>query len=70
MTMEERIAAMLQTLTEIDTKLDNALTKLNDHEARLRELEGKNGRRWETLLTQVTLMLVAAVIGAFTGSKL
>ncbi|MDD3920917.1 MAG: hypothetical protein PHO41_07095 [Eubacteriales bacterium] len=68
--MEERIAAMLQTLTEIDTKLDNALTKLNDHEARLRELEGKNGRRWETLLTQVTLMLVAAVIGAFTGSKL
>ena len=70
MTMEERIAAMLQTLTEIDTKLDNALTRLNDHEARLRELEGKSGKRWEAMLTQITLMLVAAVLGAFTGGLL
>lgn len=70
MSMEERIASMMQTLAEIDTKLDNALVKLNDHEERLRELESKNGRRWEAMLTQAMLLLVAVVMGAATSRLL
>lgn len=62
---------MTEMLTRIETKLDVAIGQLNDHEARLRHLEGKAGRRWEGLLTDVIKLTLAAVLGfLFAGWNL
>lgn len=64
---EARIQEVLETLARIDTKLDTALSKLEDHEVRLRALEGHGGRRYEALLGQVLYLLLAAGAGLFFG---
>jgi|GEM_PF-1804211 len=58
---------MLQTLTRIDTKLDVALAQLEDHETRLRALEGKSGKRWEALVAQIISLLAAGGLGVLLG---
>ncbi len=61
---------MSEMLTRIETKLDVAIAQLNDHEARLRHLEGRAGRRWEGLLTDALKLALAAVMGfLFAGVK-
>lgn len=59
-----------EALTRIETKLDVAIARLEDHETRLRALESKSGRRWETIVTDVIKILVAAAMGYFiAGGK-
>ena len=53
----------VEMLTRIETKLDIAIARLDDHETRLRSLEGKAGRRWETLLADSLKVFLAAGIG-------
>ena len=64
---ECKVQEMFQTLTRIDTKLDMALTQLEDHETRLRVLEGKSGKRWDTLVAQIISLLVAGGLGVLLG---
>lgn len=66
--MDTQMQEVLQTLARIDTKLDTALTQISDHEERLRTLEGRSGKRWETLVAQVLSLLVAAGMGLLIGS--
>lgn len=68
MDMEREIGRMLNKLATIETKLDAALTALGDHEQRLRALEGRSGRRWETLVGEILKLLAAAVIGYIVGA--
>lgn len=58
---------MLKKLTEIDTKLDNALLELSDHEKRLRALEGVGNKRWETVIASLISIILGAVVGAIVG---
>ncbi len=66
--MDNNMQEVLQTLARIDTKLDTALEQISDHEGRLRALEGRSGKRWETLVAQVLSLLVAAGMGLLIGS--
>lgn len=52
-----------KTLGEINTKLDNALKGIDDHEVRLRAIECKPAKRWDSLVGQ----FIAAGIGWLAG---
>lgn len=54
---------MTETLTRIETKLDMAIERLDDHEARLRTLEGRSGKRWESLVGELIKLILAALGG-------
>jgi len=56
-----------KTLERIETKLDAALTDISDHEKRLRSLEGKGGKRWDALITQVIGLIAAGAVGWLLG---
>ena len=63
MDVDKEIGKILQKLTAIETLLTGALSQQDDHEARIRTLESKGGRRWETLVSQIVTLGVAAFIG-------
>lgn len=63
MDVEKEIGKMLQQLSRIEAMLANALSDLEDHEARLRCLEQKGGKRWESLVGQIITLLVAGFAG-------
>lgn len=67
MDTDKEIGKMLQKLAEINTKLDAALSKLDDHEMRLRALESVPARRWEVLIGEIAGVVAAAVIGLLIG---
>ena len=69
-TMEMRMRKVEDTLARIETKLDVALEKSEDHEIRLRAVEAKSGKRWDNLVGQIITLLVAAVFGALAGKLL
>lgn len=63
MDVEKEIGKMLQQLSRIEAMLANALSDLEDHEDRLRCLEQKGGKRWESLVGQIITLLVAGFAG-------
>lgn len=54
---------VLERLARIETKLD----ALDDHEARLRELEGKSGKRWDSITLAAITALFVGIIGFAIG---
>jgi septal ring factor EnvC (AmiA/AmiB activator) len=66
--LEARMRDVEDTLARIETKLDASLKNIDDHEARLRALEGKGGKRWETLVGQIIGLAAAGFIGWLLGT--
>lgn len=60
---ESQVQEILLKLERIEQKLTTALADIDDHEERLRSLESKGGKRWETLVGQVIAVLAAAFSG-------
>ncbi|MEA5059826.1 MAG: hypothetical protein VB049_07285 [Candidatus Pelethousia sp.] len=60
---EDKVNLILIELKGIQTSLETALGEIGDHEDRLRELEHKGGKRWESLVGQVITLLVAGFAG-------
>lgn len=65
--LDARMMKVEDTLARIETKLDTALTNINDHECRLRSLESKGGKRWDGLMTQIIGLVIAAIFGLIAG---
>jgi hypothetical protein len=65
--MEVRMRNVEDTLARIEGKLDRALTDISDHEARLRTLESRGGKRWDTLVGQIIGLAAAGFIGWLLG---
>ena len=65
---ENQVQEILLKLERIEQKLNTALVDIDDHEERLRSLEGKGGKRWEALVAQILSLLVAAGVGLLIGS--
>ena len=63
----DQVQEILVALGRLETKVDTVLAVQADHEERLRVVEGKSGKRWEGLVTQVISVVVAAIIGGFIG---
>ena len=64
---EARMMKVEDVLARIETKLDTALTNINDHECRLRSLEGTGGKKWDGLIAQLVTLIIAAVFGVIAG---
>ena len=67
--MEVRMRNVERTLERIESKLDTALTDISDHEARLRSLEGKGGKRWEAVVTEIIKWAAILAVGYYIGQK-
>jgi len=63
----DQVQEILVALGKIETKVDAVLETVGDHETRLRTIEAKGGKRWDSLVGQVISIVVAAVIGGFIG---
>ncbi len=64
---ENQVQEILLKLERIEQKLNTALVDIDDHEERLRSLEGKGGKRWEALVGQVIMLVAAAAVGWLLG---
>ena len=59
---ERTVTEILEALARIETNVKTIAENGADHEARLRALEQKSGRRWESLsLSAITAALVGLV---------
>lgn len=64
---EQTITEILQALARIETDVKTIAKNSADHEARLRELEQKNGKRFDALVLAVISAVVVGVIGYAIG---
>ncbi len=64
---DDQVQAILRELAVIGQKLDTALEVQADHEKRLRSIEEKGGKRWETLMTQFITLAAAGFVGWALG---
>ena len=64
---EQTITEILQALARIETDVKTIAKNSADHEARLRELESKNGKRMESLSLAVITAVVVGVVGYVLG---
>lgn len=67
---EDQVAEILAKVTRIETILSTHKPRLDDHEARLRELESKSGKRWDSFAAAVISAIVVGVIGYVIGKLL
>lgn len=68
--IQKQLSEVVRGNTRIEAKLDTHHQQLNDHELRLRELERKPGKRWDSLAMSVVTALVVGVIGYMLGKLL
>ena len=54
---------VLERLARIETKLD----ALDDHEKRLRDLEGKSGKKWDSVTISVITAIIVGIVGFCIG---
>ncbi len=65
--LEERMRNVENTLARMESKLDASLKNIDDHEARIRSLECKGGKRWEALVGQIIGLASAGFVGWLLG---
>ncbi len=61
---------VLTRLTRIETKIDSVKPQLDDHEMRIRELEGRSGKRWDAITLSVVTAAVVGIVGFVLGKLL
>lgn len=65
--IQKQLSEIQKGNTRIETKIDVHNQQLNDHETRIRELESKSGKRWESLTLAAITGLVVGIIGFVVG---
>ena len=68
--INEALTAIKMTVTRIETKIDAQGDTLSDHEARIRELEGKSGKRWDSVVAAIISAVIVGVVGFAIGKLL
>lgn len=58
------------SLAKIETKLDTIISQGKDHEERIRSLESKDGKKWESISAAVLSCIVLGIVGFFLGKLL
>lgn len=64
---EDIMNEILTRLARIETKIDGYKPQLDDHENRLRELEGKSGKKYEAAVGSAIAAIIVGVIGFVIG---
>lgn len=68
--INEALTTIKMTVARIETKIDAQGDTLSDHEARIRELEGKSGKKWDTVIGAIISAVIVGVIGYAIGKLL
>lgn len=58
---------VLEKLIRIEAKIDVYKSQLDDHEVRIRELEGKNGKKWDAISLSVITAILVGIVGFVIG---
>lgn len=61
------MSAVLEKLTRIETKIDVYKSQLDDHEARIRELEGKSGKKYDAVSLAIVTAVFVGIVGYVIG---
>lgn len=64
---ESDVQRILVELSEIKTIVQRTGADIQDHENRLRCLETKSGKKWDSLTAQIITLIVAAIFGLLAG---
>ena len=64
---ENVMNAVLEKLTRIETKIDVYKSQLDDHEARIRELEGKSGKKYDAVSLAIVTAVFVGIVGFVIG---
>lgn len=64
---ERTVTEILESLARIETNVKTIAKNSADHEARLRELEQKNGKRMDALSLAAISAVIVGVIGYTIG---
>lgn len=67
MEQQSNLHDCLQNVARNTAEIENMALTVNDHERRIRDIEGKGGKRWEALVTQIISLIAAAVAGMLIG---
>lgn len=60
---ESEITKIMNSLARIETKLEVIASQGADHETRIRELESKSGKKWDSVaLSLLSAVIVAAIM--------
>ena len=65
---ERTISEILEALARIETNVKTIAKNGADHEARLRELEQKNGKRFDALMLAAISAVIVGMIGYASGT--
>lgn len=68
--INEALTAIKMTVTRIETKIDSQGDTINDHEDRLRTLEGKAGKRWDSVVSAIISAVLVGIVGFVLGKLL
>ena len=58
---------VLEKLIRIEAKIDVYKSQLDDHEARIRELEGKSGKKWDAISLSILTAILVGIVGFAIG---
>ena len=61
---------VLEKLIRIEAKIDVYKSQLDDHEARIRELEGKSGKKYDAISLAVVTAVFVGIVGFVLGQIL
>jgi predicted nucleic acid-binding Zn-ribbon protein len=64
---EQDISKIMTSLARIEEKLGHITAQGDDHEERLRALENKPGKRWDTAAAAGLTALIAGIVGMLLG---
>lgn len=68
--INEALTTIKLTVARIETKIDTQGETLGDHEARIRELEGKSGKKWDAVVAAVISAVIVGIVGFAIGKLL
>ena len=58
---------VLEKLIRIEAKIDVYKSQLDDHEARIRELEGKSGKKYDAVSLAIVTAVFVGIVGYVIG---
>lgn len=63
----EDIKDVQEAIIRLTSLMEKHDSEIEDHEERIRQIEGKSAKRWETMIMQLISVLMAALVGGFIG---
>lgn len=63
---DKLLIEMYGSVKRIDEKLDNICEQTKDHRERIKTLELKPGKRWESFVSGIIGAIIGAVVAFFT----